>query len=93
LRTVVHAQTQPASGIGAGGAKLCLEALGDRLQGREAVADLDRMDADAAGIVVIDRRPVGDRCPHAEKLLAAHQAQQQEAIREAQSRSRWHTSR
>jgi hypothetical protein len=56
LRAVVHAQNQPASGIGAGGAKLCLETLGDRLQGREAVADLDRMDANAKGIVVIDRR-------------------------------------
>ena len=41
LHAVVHAQNQLASGIGAGGAKLCLEALGDRLQGREAVADLD----------------------------------------------------
>jgi hypothetical protein len=56
LRAVVHTQNQPTSGIGAGGAKLCLEALGDRLQGREAVADLDRMDANAKGIVVIDRQ-------------------------------------
>lgn len=56
LRAVVHAQSQPAPGIGADGAELGQQALDDRLQGGEAVADFDRMDADAAGIAMIDSR-------------------------------------
>src|SRR5574338_699704 len=42
LRAGIHAQREAAPGIGAGGA--------------ETVAGLDRMDADAAGIEMIDRR-------------------------------------
>ena len=60
LRAIVHAQGQAASGIGAGGAELCLETLGNWLQGREAVADLGGMDADAAGIEMIDGREYPD---------------------------------
>ncbi len=56
LRTVVHAQCQPAPGIGAGGAKIAVQALGDWLQGGEALANLDRMDADTTGIAMIDGR-------------------------------------
>src|SRR5574337_981646 len=56
LRAVIHAQGEAAPGIGAGGAEFGLESLGNRLQGRETVAGFDRMDADAAGIEMIDRR-------------------------------------
>jgi hypothetical protein len=47
---------EPACEIGVGCAKLRLEALGHRLQGREAIADHDRVDRDAESLVVIDRR-------------------------------------
>ncbi len=53
---MIHAQRETASGIGAGGAEFALESLGNRLQGREAVAGLDGIDADATGIEMIDRR-------------------------------------
>ncbi len=56
LRAVVHAQGEAAPGAGAGGAELGQQALADRLKRGKAVADLDRMDADAAGIEMVDRR-------------------------------------
>ncbi|WP_144329501.1 hypothetical protein, partial [Tepidimonas charontis] len=56
LRTVVHAQHKPLAGVGTGGAELGLEPLGNRLQGSETIADLDGMDADAAGVEMIDHR-------------------------------------
>ncbi|MDM7456258.1 MAG: hypothetical protein P3W97_003095 [Tepidimonas sp.] len=45
MRAVVHAQGQPATGIGAGGPELSQQALCDRLQSGKAVASLERMDA------------------------------------------------
>lgn len=54
LRAMIHAQFQALAGIDAGGAELGLQSLSDRLQGREAVADLHGMDADATGIEVIN---------------------------------------
>ena len=56
LRTVVHAQSQSASRVGAGGAKHRLESLRNRLQGGKAIAGLHGMNADATGIAMIDCR-------------------------------------
>src|SRR5512134_786707 len=56
LRAVVHAQRQAASGVGAGGAELGPQPLGNRLQGGKTVADLDRVHAHAVSIEMIDGR-------------------------------------
>ncbi len=56
LGVVVHAQGQAAPGLGAGSREFRLEPLGDRLQGRETIADLHRMDTHAAGVEMIHRR-------------------------------------
>ena len=53
---MVHTQGQAAPGLGAGGSECRLESLGDRLQGRETIADLHRMDAHAAGVEMIHCR-------------------------------------
>lgn len=56
LRTVIHAQRQAATDLGTRAAEFAQQSLCDRLQGGEPVARLDRMDADAAGVAMINRR-------------------------------------
>src|ERR1700694_1759507 len=64
LRTVIHAQRQAPTNLGTRAAEftqqsLCdctQQSLCDWLQGGEPVARLDRMDADAAGVAMINRR-------------------------------------
>src|ERR1700738_3374600 len=64
LRTVIHAQRQAPTNLGTRAAEftqqsLCdctQQSLCDWLQGGEPVARLDRMDANAAGVAMINRR-------------------------------------
>src|SRR6478736_1750911 len=56
LRTVIHAQRQAPTNLGTRAAEFTQQSLCDRLQGGEPVARLDRMDADAAGVAMINRR-------------------------------------
>jgi hypothetical protein len=53
---VIHAQCQAASGISARGAEFGLKPLGNRLQSRKAVTGLHGMNADTAGVEMIDGR-------------------------------------
>ena len=56
IRDRIHAQRQAAPGIGAGGTEFGVKPLSNRLQRRETVAGLHGMDANAAGVEMIDRR-------------------------------------
>lgn len=56
LRPVIHSQCKSASGIGAGRAEFGLQALCNRLQGGKAIARLHHVDADTAGVEMIDSR-------------------------------------
>src|SRR5882757_5056624 len=56
LRTMIHAQRQAPTDIGTRAAEFAQQCLCDRLQSGEPVARLDRMDADAASIAMINRR-------------------------------------
>ncbi len=56
LRTVIHAQRQAPTNLGTRATEFTQQSLCDRLQGGEPVARLDRMDADAAGVAMINRR-------------------------------------
>src|ERR1700694_2588311 len=55
LRTLIHAPRQAPHHLGPRAAEFTQQSLCDRLQGGEPVARLDRMDANAAGVAMIDR--------------------------------------
>src|ERR1700693_5191815 len=56
LRTVIHAQRQAPTNLGTRAAEFTQQSLCDRLQGGEPVARLDRMDANAEGVAMINLR-------------------------------------
>jgi hypothetical protein len=56
LRTMIHAQRQPAARVGGHRAKPAQQPLGDGLDGSETVTDFRGMDAGAHAFAVIDGR-------------------------------------
>src|ERR1700754_3151566 len=70
LRAVIHSQRQTPTGLGPCAAEFAQQSLCDWLQGGEPVSGLDRVDADAAAIAVINRREHPD--PAVVHSLDAH---------------------